>query len=828
MRSEAVAAAPVVGRAQERHVLSAALDRAREGTGGVVLVTGPAGIGKTRVLEVLADDAHAAAVPVRWGRCLEHQGAPPLWPWRRVIGGAGGSVPVDATLEQVTAATPEDTAVARLTLMASVVDALVAAAEPAGLVVVLEDLHWADAASLALLRHLADDVRRTRLLVAVSSRDVAAGPVAHALADLVPLPGVEVLEVGALGVAGVAAYLYAAAGPAVDPAGVALVHERSGGNPLYMRTLARVLGPALLRDLPMDGELTRLLSQSTELRHLIAAVLRPLTAPVRHLLEVASLLGEEVDPGLLAAVAGLAAADVEHLLDEAADAGLLVVVPDAPGRRRFAHALVRDGVQAGVAGADRRRWHVRAATELEPLVADQPHRGAEVAVHWSQGAVSAQELRRTVHWARLAAAQAGSLDPEQAVRLLTSAVSASESAGGDLVERAELLVELAGADYRAGRMTASLEHSRLASDAAELAGRPDLMAAAALVLRGIGHEAIAALLLELCERALGAAGHPPATVARLGAQHALALAELGRREPARAEAVAALQAAEACGDPQAVLVAVHACVDTLDATGDPGERRALAMRALQVAPAAGQPQARLWARLWLLDAAYQAGDPAQVDEQIQHIGALVATSRSPLARWHLLRVQAARAALAGQLEQARTANSAAGALAAQLQDRSAVGMTDAFRLCLATLTGDPAELGDGWLAALADAPDIPILDACRASALLLMGRPDQAQLFYRRVLPQVDRLPRDGRWRGTLDAVVEVAEALGDAHAAELLYDVLLPAGPWTGGPGAGNMWTTGSGWRQVGRVAVLAGRREDGLLAFEKAFDESLADIGR
>lgn len=54
--------------------------------------------------------------------------------------------------------------------------------------------------------------------------------------------------------------------------------------------------------------------------------------------------------------------------------------------------------------------------------------------------------------------------------------------------------------------------------------------------------------------------------------------------------------------------------------------------------------------------------------------------------------------------------------------------------------------------------------------------------------------------------------------AAELLYEVLLPAGPWTGGPGAGNMWTTGSGWRQVGRVAALAGRREDGLLAFERA----------
>lgn len=809
---------PVVGRRSEREALRAALDAAGAGTGAVVLVTGPAGIGKTRMLEVLADDAAAARTPVVWARCPAEQGAPPLWPWQRALDASGaGAAEVDVALASMSGATPEDTAATRLLVYAAVTDALVDAAAPAGLVVVLEDLHWADAASLGLLRHLAADVRRSRLLVVGSARD-GGGTLADGLAELVPQPGVELVPLAPLTVAGVAAYLSAAAGQVVDPAVVALVHERSGGNPLYVRTLARVLGPDLLDSAPTPGQLARRLLGSTEVRHLVAAVLRPLDEPVRQLLRVAGVLGEEVQPELLGAVAELPGAQVEAHLDAAGAAGLLTAVPDAPGRLRFAHALVRDGVLAELAEADRRRWHARAAAVLEQRAAEQPDLAGQVAFHGLRGAAGPEQLQAAVRWARSAAGRAAPYAPEEAARLLAAALPAA--AGIDLAQHAELLVELAAAEYRAGWMTTSLEHSRQAAEVAELTDRPDLLAAAALVLRGVGHPATAAVLVELSERALRRGPHPPATQARLLAQRALADAELGLREPARNGALQALEAAESCGDPRAVLAAVHAAVDTLDCLGPPAERRGLADRALAVAPAAGQPLARLWALLWRLDAAYQEGEPAAVTQELARIEALVADNPLPLARWHLLRVRAARAALLGRLDEARAANEEAGALAVALQDPAALGMSSAFRLCMAELTGDPADLGENWLQSLHDAPDIPILTACTAVAMLLMERPEEARLLFHRVLPQAPDLPRDGRWRGTMDALVEVSVRLRDVAAAELLYELLLPGAAWSGGAGAGNMWTRGSGWRQVAEVAAVAGHRDAAVAAFERALD--------
>lgn len=795
-------------------MLRAALDGAIDGTGAVALVTGPAGIGKTRMLEQLAADAAAASVPVLWGRCPAEPGVPPLWPWRRVLGAAG--VSVAALTAASGAATPEDTAVVRLLVASAITDALVGAAAPGGLVVVLEDLHWADRASLDVLGHLAADVRRSRLLVVASARDAEARALPEPLADLLPLPGVELLALEPLSVAGVAAYLSAAEGRAVDPAAVALVYERSGGNPLYVRTLARVLGPDLRQAVLSVEDVRRRLASSSEVRSLVAATLRPLDGPVQELLRIASVLGEEVQPALLAEVAEQPLEEVEAVLDAAGGAGLLSLVPGAAGTRRFAHALVRDGVLAELPPVARRQWHVRAATVLEAAAAERPDLAGQVAHHWLLGAGTPGQQRLAVQWARTAAASASPYAPEEAARLLGAGLVAAGQAGLTDAERGALLVELATAEYRAGAVAASLEHSRQASDVGGAAALPDVLAAAALVLRGIGHTATAVVLAELCDRALRCGPHPPATVALLLAQQALAQAELGRVEDARVGAVDALAAAEACGDPAALLLAVHARVDALDCLSDPEERRALADRALAVAPDARQPLTRLWALLWRLDAAYQAGDPDAVAQEIARLEALVTHLPLPLARWHLLRVRAAHAALVGDLPRARACNDEAAQV--KLQDPAAQGMSFAFRACMAVLTGDPSELGEHWFAALERAPDMPVLDASKGAILLLLDRPDEAEVLYRKVLPLALTLPRDARWAGTLDALIELAEAFSDLEGAQVLHDLALPAARWSGGPAAGNLWSSGSGWRRVGRTAALLGRRGDAVAAFERA----------
>ncbi len=814
-------AVPLVGRAAERHVLRAALDGAIGGTGAVALVTGPAGIGKTRMLEQLTADANAAAVPIVWGRCPAEQGVPPLWPWQRVLAAAG--VPPIATLAAGYGATmsPEDTAAVRLLVASAVTDALISAAAPAGLVVVLEDLHWADGASLDVLSHLAADVRRSRLLVVASARDADGRALPEPIADLVRLPGVELLALGPLSVAGVAAYLSAAEGRAVDQATVAQVHERSGGNPLFVRTLARVLGPDLGQPALSAEDVSRRLAGSSEVRSLVAATLRPLDGDVRELLAIASVLGEEIEPALLADVAEQPLAHVEAMLDAADRAGLLSLVPGSADTRRFAHALVRESVLAELPGTTRRGWHVRAATVLAAAAAERPDLAPVVTYHWLRGARTPEQLRLAVQWARTAAAGASVYAPEEAARLLTAALAAS-GAGATEPERASLLVELATVEYRAGAMAASLEHCRQASDDAEAAARPDLLAAAALVLRGVGHPPTAAVLAELCDRALRLGPHPPATVALLLAQQALAQSVLGRTEQARAGAVDALAAAVTCADPAALLLAVHARVDTLDCLSDPGERRALADRALAVTPGARQPLTRLWALLWRLDAAYQDGDPAAVAEEIARLEALVAGLPLPLARWHLLRVHAAHAAVVGDLPQARACNDEAARVS--LQDPSSHGMSSAFRVCMAMLTGDPTELGEHWFASMQGAPDIPVIDANKAAVLVLLDRRDEAEVLYRKVLAVAPTMQRNASWTGTLDALVWLAEAFCDPEGARVLHDLVLPAARWSGGPAAGNLWSSGSGWRRVGRTAAVEGRSQDAVVAFEQALSADVA----
>ena len=169
---------PFVGRVTELADLRGALAAARAGAGSLVLVSGPAGIGKTRLVEEAVAPS-VAEVGVRWGRSVDDPGAPPLWTWRAVLRAVPG-IP-----EDLPAGPTGDPAADRFRFVAAATDALLRAAEPAGLVVVLEDLHWADDTSLRLLRHLAGELGRSRLLVVGTHRDPAPPELARMPAALV-------------------------------------------------------------------------------------------------------------------------------------------------------------------------------------------------------------------------------------------------------------------------------------------------------------------------------------------------------------------------------------------------------------------------------------------------------------------------------------------------------------------------------------------------------------------------------------------------------------------------------------------------------------------
>jgi DNA-binding CsgD family transcriptional regulator len=807
----------LAGRDQELAALRSWQAEALAGGGRLVVLTGPPGIGKTRLAEELAGGARRDGQRVLWGRAVEERGAPPLWPWRRILNAVG----VDEEVHLVSgrssdSARSDDLAAARFRAAATATDAVTGAARAADLLVVLEDLQWADHASLFLLRELAAELPGSRLLVLATCRDTAGDPWHTSMADLRRLPGVQILRVTPLSVTAVADLLRAA-GVTTDPELARFVHARSEGNALYVTTLARVLAaqPGAAAD---ADAVARIAAGSAEVGHLAASLLRNLDDGACALLAAASVLGADFDSGLAAAMARKSQ-DTTGALSAAETCGLVMRQPGAPGSWSFTHALVRDGIYASLGQDERIALHAAAAAALEPLARQAPERAGEIAAHLLQAAPDQSTLRRAAGWAEIAAAGAtAALAFDDAVRYLAIALTAAENAGAGGAERAELLIELATAEYRAGQLAASLQHASAAADTAEQAGRLDLVGEAALVVRGIGHTPVALKLLGLCDRALTDDGAPPVRRARLLAQRASALAELGDLEAATAGSAAAMTTAAAVGDPAAELDAIRARVAALSGPQHRAERLRLGTRAVELATPAGQPLAAVLGRVWRIDAAYQLLNLEAVDAEIAQIAQVADSTRLPLARWHLLRQQASRAALAGQLTVARDRSAEARQLAFRIQDPSGAGLSYVFSVWLAVLRGDAGEIPAEYFDAAAAAPPIPIVRAPLARALFAVGRTDEAQAVYEtlRHLPAAG--DKDIRTFGALTQLMDLIIAFRDSEMAQATYDLVHSHVNDSGATGTGLVFLSGSAHWPLGRLAALLGRTEEALGHFAAA----------
>jgi predicted ATPase len=460
-----------VGRAREIEALSKSLARARAGTGRVVLLVGEPGIGKTCLSDEFTRRARDGGAEVLAGRCYEGPGAPAFWPWTQVVrayvqsrdaatlahelgrGAADVAAVVPEVHEQLPGLAPPlqvGPEQARFRFFEAVTRALVTAAARRPLVVVLEDLHGADASSLMLLQFVAREIRAAQLMVVATLRETAltpTHPLAATLGELVREQVSVRLELRGLAIDEVAALMRCMAGVEPPPAVAAAVHARTDGNPLYVTEIVRT---ELARGgLTTGGEGW---TMPATVRNAIARHLGALSAGAQETLTVAALFGREFRLDVVSRAIGTAVPAVLAHVDEATTARVVAAKPAEPGRYRFVHALFAETLTEALGEARRVALHRSAANAL----AADPQADAlvpEIAHHWF-AAGPGGDPACAVEWARRAAERAFAvLAYEEASDWYRRALTAHGwQLDADRRLRGELLLGFGEAGKRAGRV----------------------------------------------------------------------------------------------------------------------------------------------------------------------------------------------------------------------------------------------------------------------------------------------------------------------------------------------------------------------------------------
>jgi DNA-binding SARP family transcriptional activator len=408
-RGRQAAADDLVGREDQLAALDAILAGARGGHGRVLLVAGEPGIGKTRLAEEAARCAAAAGMQVAWGRCQEGDGAPALWPWAQVVRQlAAGLAPgqlaamlgpsaarLGPLLPELAGPPPParpppiaDLGAARFQLNQAAAGLLRRLAEARPLLVVIDDLNWADVPSLSLLAFLAAELKNARLVVLGTYRDVevvAGRPLADMLGALAREPVVERILLGGLDREGVAALIGRTIGATPAEALVDAVADRCGGNPFFITELLRLLQSERRLAAP-DAAAAARREVPAGVRDVLRARLARLPAQTSTFLMVAAVAGRGFDLDLVEAVTGLEDEVALDAAEAALLAGLVIEDDRAAGRYRFAHALVRETIYEDISRARRARLHARVADALVAVRGAKPEPAAEMAYHCWQAA----------------------------------------------------------------------------------------------------------------------------------------------------------------------------------------------------------------------------------------------------------------------------------------------------------------------------------------------------------------------------------------------------------------------------------------------------------
>jgi tetratricopeptide (TPR) repeat protein len=781
------AGSAVLGRSAELIAAAAMLAEAASGDGGLLLLTGEAGIGKTTVLHAVAGEARSRGLAVHVAGTPADPDRLALSPWvqlfeehlrgldaevvRRVVGPGASALSLLGLSDAVGApdrrAHVGDGGRHRLLRQLAEVWQRAADAAPGGLLLALDDLHWADLGTVLLLIEMAGRLAGRRLAVVATLRpgDPASGPVADALGELprlarltLPLTGLDNTALAAL---------TRAAGLPAAPDLVDQLARRTGGNPFFVTQLLRMLAANAA-----NAQQVLAVEVPVHVVEVVRRRLARLPAATAGLLEVAAVLGAG---GAVENLAAAAERDVGAVLGELEPAVTTGLLADAgAGQWRFVHALVRDAVVDGLSNRRRLEIHARALAVLRDRRSPPP--AAELARHALRGLPLTSREDAVVLCRRAAVEAIQRYAYEDAVVNLEAAVEAAADQL-DPVNRREILVELGVARRAAGDIDRARDAFGAALDGdAELPG--PLLATAALGYADPGADLGLAYGTDgprseiLLQRAVDALGHgePRLRVqllTRLGAQFYFS----SRPELARPLAQQAVTLASRLGDPYSRVVAGLAHHDAY-VVGQVQPDVALARSAelLRLARDTGDPHALLGAHRARIFDLIATGDITGVAAEIEAFRREAAEVRVPAYEWWTGLWRAMQLLLEGDHERAESAAMQTYSMGERYFPTLAI-LNLAFLLYfLRREQGRLEEIGPMMDAYAETAADIPAIVPARAMLLAETGRLDEASGMLARVADSDFGQLRDRNWPVSWFQLARVAILTGDRDHAVTLY----------------------------------------------------------
>ena len=832
---------PFVGRGRELTELLGALEDAIAGRGRLCLIGGEPGIGKSRLADEVSAHARARGARVLVGRCWEAGGAPAYWPWvqslrsyvrdaetaalRSQLGAGAGEVAqlvpeLPGRLPELPAPLPLEAEGARFRMFDATTEFVRNACGGRPMVLVLDDLHAADAPSLLLLQFLARELASIPLLVIAAYRDVdprPGQPLTELLAVAVREPVTSRLTLAGLTEREVSDYATLTAPGIVSAELVGRLHEETEGNPLFVGEIVRLLA---IEGIPPAGTAGIRLTVPESLRDVIARRLAHLSTTCRRVLALASVLGREFALAPLARIAGVSEDELLDVLDEAMAARVAADVPAGGARMRFSHALIRDTLYDGLTSARRVQLHRQAVTALETVYGEQPGPHLNELAHHS---LAGREYDKARQYAQRAGDHALTLLAfEESARLYETAIQALGRVEQiDEPARCELMLSLGEAQARAGRSTVA---KQTFLEAAELAERLGLGRELARAAAGYGGRSISERagdddrLVPLLEAGLAALTDDDVELrARLLARLAGALRDEPSRERRDRLSREAVALARRSGNPAALVYALDGRTVAMLAPDTMEECDTLGREQCRVAERIGDKERLFHGHEHRLIAHVTLGDARNAALELHAMSRLGDELRQPVQSWHVLAWKAMQALTEGRLTEADELVAAAGALGERAQPDMAIPVHRLQRYAAAELRGQLEEVLPDVQGLVDEYPGRPVLRCVLAHLHAGLGRPREAkQLLDELAQDGFAVLPFDSEWLYGMSLLAETSARLHDTATASALYTALLPYAAFNAAdvPEAAR----GSVARHLGILATTTRRWEDAERHFEAA----------